>query len=511
MRTITRIMFVVLTSIVVAGCSGGGGGATESYSIVIGTVTDTSGTKLGDVAVTTGTLTANTNSQGYFSINNVPVTDHLVVNFAKDNFVTATQVTTTKKGESMFLNAVMASKATPQTMNATTGGTVSYSGASVVIPANGLVTASGSTYTGTANVALTVFDPTTLAGQASFPGEFIGVTKDGQEIPFASYGFIDISAKDSGGNLLKLADGKTATINIPIPASLVSSAPTTMPLWYFNENDGKWHEETTGTKSGNVYTGTITHFSVWNSDVGYDRGYVKGRVEDCTTHTPIECARVNIRGITPRNCWTSGETCTDSDGGFNIPVDANSTFSLVASKNGTDSDLQTLSAPGTESTKDIGIICLNAPKIKIMTTWGANPADLDAHLTYPAATGTTREHVYYGGAGDGSVTLDTDAQNGFGPEIITVFVLHDGVYRFSVHHYNGTGTISTSGANVDMVISGKGIYHKTPPGGATAVDDAWALWDITVANDEVTSVKDLDTIQHNVSSSDTAAFSPASP
>lgn len=488
--------------------------ATEDYGIILGTVTDTGGSFLGEVTVTAGDQVARSNSQGYFSISNISATDRLVVTFEKKDYVMTAEVVTIRKSQSNFIQAVMAHMAAPQTLDATAGGTLTFAGgATITIPPSSLTTASGSTFTGTANVALTTFDPTTPAGQAAFPGEFAGVDKDGKEIPIVSFGFLDISVTDAAGAALQLASGKTATLAIPYPSSLESVAPTpTIPFWYFNPSDGKWHEESVGTKGTGVYSGTIPHFSIWNNDVGYNRSYVKGRVVDCATREPVECARVAARGISPRNCWTSGETCTPSDGTFTIPVDADSTFDLTISKNGTSTQPQVLHAAASEGTLDVGDICIGTPKITIVTTWGVDPSDLDTHLTFPLLNPPDgRDHIYFGNkqASDGSANLDTDDTSGFGPEITSVYTLHDGVYRFSIHQFSGSGTICTSQVNIDMVIDGKGIYNRTAPSlGCNGQGDAWAVWDLVIADGKVSDIRDLGTIKPSISSGDIDAFSP---
>ncbi|HMK04708.1 MAG TPA: hypothetical protein VK489_10975, partial [Ferruginibacter sp.] len=52
-----------------------------------------------------------------------------------------------------------------------------------------------------------------------------------------------------------------------IPAALTSAAPATIPLWYFDEVKGLWKEEGVATKTGNNYSGEVSHFSFWNYDV----------------------------------------------------------------------------------------------------------------------------------------------------------------------------------------------------------------------------------------------------
>jgi hypothetical protein len=54
---------------------------------------------------------------------------------------------------------------------------------------------------------------------------------------------------------------------MPVDASLMSMAPTTIPLWYFDEAKGYWIEEGEANLAGNYYIGTVKHFSFWNCDI----------------------------------------------------------------------------------------------------------------------------------------------------------------------------------------------------------------------------------------------------
>lgn len=82
---------------------------------------------------------------------------------------------------------------------------------------------------------------------------------------------------------------------------------------------------------------------------------------------------------------------------------------------------------------------MKAGQIRVVLTWGDDPKDLDAHLEGPLPRGG-KFHVYYGNQGDLKnkefVHLDVDAQNGQGPETITVLGVLPGVYHYWVHDYS---------------------------------------------------------------------------
>jgi len=483
------LCWIVVAAVALSGCGGDSGGS-GGYGMVMGTVKDLAGATLGGVSVTVpGHDPVLSNEQGWFSVSEIEATDRLSVSFSKPGYVPTADIIRIRDSQSTYLEAVMAPVGSSTAINGAAGGTAAHLGGSVTIAPNTLVDGSRNPFAGAATVTITTFDPTDPAQQQAFPGEFVGIALNGEKIPIVSYGFLDVTVTDGSGNELQLASGSTAAISIPIPASLQAGAPATMPLWHFNTDIGSWEEKGTLTLQGGAYVGTIPHFSVWNSDVGANRSYVEGRVVD-SDGNPVEGARVEIRGISPRNCWNSGESSTSADGTFRIPVDANSVCEIFASKNGVKTTPAQFTAAGPEGTMNYGDIVLSTevPKVTISLTWGAAPADLDSHLLVP-----TGEHVMYNNKNTGGAKLDTDDRSGYGPEVITIYSLRDGVYSYLVHDFSRSGTtISASGASVTMVVEGKGIYTLTPPSGATS-GAYWKLWDITVANKKVVDVQQVST------------------
>jgi len=154
-----------------------------------------------------------------------------------------------------------------------------------------------------------------------------------------------------------------------------------------------------------------------------------------------------------------------------------------------------------------GTGALTAGSFRVITTWGENPRDLDSHLTGPDSTGTGRWHVYFGSQTAGDMCgLDVDDTTSYGPETVTcprtgVNTLRPGIYRYSVHHYSGTGNIGNSGANVRLELAGGQFYNYTPPSGSyVGSSDVWTVFELTVNADGTVSVANVNTIQNAISS-----------
>jgi len=387
-------------------------------------------------------------------------------------------------------------------IDAQAGGVVSTNdGGSVDIAGGSLVDASGNPYVGTARVSVTTFDPTTENGIRAFPGEFEGVRLDGTTVPFESYGYVDITVTGPGGEPLQLAPNTRSDIRVPIPPGLVAAAPAEVPLWFFDKNDGLWKEERMATNNGNHFTGFVTHFSPYNiDDPMWGLSWVRGVVVDRFGRV-VHGARVVVRGVN----WTAFETSTPESGVFAMPARADSYGSLSASKGGAQSSPVEIRTANQFGDYDHGEVRLAPPVVQVSLTWGDNPEDLDAHLSIPTGSGVP-EHIYWlnkGGEGS-AATLDTDDMDGGGPEIISVYALNDGTYRYSVQHFLGDGNIVTSKAVVNLIVDGLGIYPFNPPAGATTEgnDDVWNVFDLVVEGGVVRQVVSVQTITINPTSVD---------
>jgi hypothetical protein len=80
-------------------------------------------------------------------------------------------------------------------------------------------------------------------------------------------GMLAVELRGTSGEDLNLAEDSTSEIKIPVDASLMNIAPATIPLWYFDEATGYWKEEGEASLQGNMYVGTVSHFSFWNVDI----------------------------------------------------------------------------------------------------------------------------------------------------------------------------------------------------------------------------------------------------
>jgi hypothetical protein len=302
-------------------------------NMVSGFVTDGNNAAVKDASVLIGTTTVLTDKYGYFEARNVQMVQNAaVVSVSKTGFFKGikTFIATANKGA--FFRIKLMPKTSAGTVSGTAGGNITLaSGLGISFPASAIVNAAtNAAYTGAVTVAAFYINPTSADLPLIMPGDLRGLNTDGNLQLLTTYGMVAVELTGTGGELLQIATGKKATLTMPIPAALSTTAPVSIPLWYFNEANGLWKQEGTATKTGNVYVGDVSHFSFWNCDV--PGNYVQF---NCTvvssTGLPIQYAyvKVSIIGLG----YGSGYGYTDSTGYTGGIVPANSQLKIEIFEN----------------------------------------------------------------------------------------------------------------------------------------------------------------------------------
>lgn len=469
---------------------------TESNTgILVGTISDIDGNELADVIISAAGKTVSTNNQGYFTLEELNPTEKLLVTFEKEGYVTSQKIVAITVGTAAYINGALSIKAPPETFHSSLGGTITSQGITFTLPGNSYVDQSGNPYGGTVNLTSTYFDPALTSYVDLFPGDFTGVTTSGgTPQPIESYGFFDAELSTPDGSLLNLTSGSQVNITFPISPSLVSTAPETISLFYYNLPTGEWIEDGTATKQGGNYVGSVTHFTSWNYDRYYDITYIEGRVVDADGN-PITNARVEANGI---DYTGLSYKYTNSDGTFRLGVRPNSHIDVAAKKGGVTSAVIIINPTGgNQETENIGDILLAPPTGTITLTWSELPQDLDAHLLVPAQSAVGDPgHVFHRDKGSGSLypyaELDTDDQDGNGPEIISIYKNLPGTYTYFVHNYDAqyfcsdpnqecdqSGYLSASNARVNLIFGGK-AYTFNVPNSNPELKAVWRLFEINI-------------------------------
>jgi len=256
----------------------------KNMTQVYGRVMNKQGAAVGGATITVEGKTAQTDANGVFSLKDISCTNNrCYVQCEKTGFFHQGKAVKAEN-EGITNVEIYLTEDTPNfQVNASSANTLSLAnGAEINLPADAIKTANGATFAGQMNVAVVHLNPEEIDFAQNIPGgDLWAENSAGQEVQLYSYGMLQVKMTDNSGNELNLADGKTAIITLPVPASMKANAPASIPLWHFEESTGKWKEEGSATLQGDTYVGSVSHFSTWNCDYPGERATVKGLVLDC--------------------------------------------------------------------------------------------------------------------------------------------------------------------------------------------------------------------------------------
>ncbi len=302
---------------------------TRINSSVSGFVTNENDAAVNGAVVRFGNTSTTTDKYGYFEFNDINVIKATaVVTVEKSGYFNGIKTYQAETGKASFFRIKLIPKTTSGSINALSGGNVTLSnGLSVFLPSTAVVyAATNAPYSGTINVAAFWINPTANDLTEIMPGDLRGIDKNGLLKGLTTYGMCAIELTSPAGELLQIAPNKKATLTFPLPSALMATAPTTIPLWYFDENKGLWIEDGTATKVGSTYVGDVSHFSFWNCDLPNAIVPLTFNVID-SAGNPVANAHVEIRPLTPSS-WSHIGGYTDATGHVAVFVTPNTLYSL---------------------------------------------------------------------------------------------------------------------------------------------------------------------------------------
>lgn len=277
-----------------------------------------------NASVVIGDKTALTNSNGFFFIRDAAVNENFA--YASVNAVGhfhGSRTVLPKSGVNQ-IKITLLSNAIRGSFPASQGGKIEVGKATIQFGV-GYTKANGIPYSGRVNVAMKYLDPEADNLNEIMPGDLLASSTTGSKL-LESYGMVAVELKDDAGNKLQLAEGNEAVIHMGLSPNVLSKAPNSLPLWYFDEERGIWIEEGKAELINGEYIGSVKHFSFWNCDVPRDYNRIDGIVKTSNGY-PIAGLSISLTSklIGTGKCYTS------SQGEYGGRVPSGETFNLSVS------------------------------------------------------------------------------------------------------------------------------------------------------------------------------------
>lgn len=233
----------------------------------IGTVVDANHNPIEGVTISINNETVLTDSNGVFILNDAIVNERFgYVKAEKAGYIHGSRSVVPANGANKVTIMLLEETIIGSLTSGTSGTITAADGSSVSFDGN-FVKENGSSYSGSVNVIMHHLDPTNADTAMQMPGMLYAENTNGEERMLQTLGMLAVELRGANGEDLNLSEGSTSEIRIPVDPSLTSMAPATIPLWYFDEAKGYWIEEGVATLQGNMYVGTVSHFSFWNCDI----------------------------------------------------------------------------------------------------------------------------------------------------------------------------------------------------------------------------------------------------
>lgn len=234
---------------------------------VDGFVTNETGDAIQGAQVKLGSETTVTNEDGHFSFLDVEMNKKgtIVQVVQSDYFEGSRRFIPSGNGVDR-IRIQLLEKTFNQAIVGSTGGEVLIPGTNgkIAFPPNSIIDANGKIHVGTVQVAVKPLDPTAEIISQQMPGDLFGVDQNLEERLLNMYGMVAVELVDDNQNPLNLGATTPATITMPVPQSLLSKAPATIPIWSYNEAFGVWSEEAEASLENGAYVGNVSHFSWWS-------------------------------------------------------------------------------------------------------------------------------------------------------------------------------------------------------------------------------------------------------
>jgi uncharacterized protein (TIGR02145 family) len=236
---------------------------------VLGVVRDESGNAVAGAVVQSGwsNQQTTTDARGFFKFEDLTCFEKSAfVRVTKPGYFEGSRNWIPTEGGYNRVEVQLLSNAISGSFESAAGGIVQAETFTLMFPANA-VQYNGAPYSGGVTVALNAIDVTDMIEMSKqMPGSLTGF-HNGTLSVLRSMGMAAIELRGVNGEALQLAEGIQVEMHCAIPTELQGVAPSSIPLWSFDESTGFWKYEGTASRVGNEYVGYASHFSYWNYDI----------------------------------------------------------------------------------------------------------------------------------------------------------------------------------------------------------------------------------------------------
>lgn len=210
--------------------------------------------------------------------------------------------------------------------------------------------------------------------------------------------------------------------------------------------------------SGNISAGAQNEFAPLKANEEKDESAenlatATGYIKDAQTNSSVSGAHLIVREGSNQSGEAVEEVDVGAFGEYEFHVEPGE-YTVEVNANGYITVFVPVYIGTYEGTHNQDIILsktVGTGEARIVLTWSSSPRDLDSYLVGTLDDGTNVFTSFYNQRSGSNAELDIDNTSGYGPETTTIYNLN-GVFRFLVLDYTGSGAMNGSGATVTVYL-----------------------------------------------------------
>ncbi len=237
---------------------------------VVGRIVNENGEGLANTNLVVASKAAVSDENGFFSFKDIDLASDGNVLIANrfDRFSVSRILSPTPNGRNE-ITIQLKERTLVGSVNPTTGGVVEFDGAIVEFPPYPFGADVSNFGTNNVNIYAKRLNPENIQDITAIPGDLSAINSNNETVQLASYSMIALEMTTTFNDKVSLGENVKAKIKFPIDDSLLGGAPSTIPLWHYDIEQGKWIEEGEAELINGVYEGSVSHFSWWNCDAPF--------------------------------------------------------------------------------------------------------------------------------------------------------------------------------------------------------------------------------------------------
>jgi len=200
-----------------------------------GFIADPDGNPISNATIRYDFKEAVTDDNGYYLLENVETSSaHASLTVIKSGYFSGSRTFRTLKTGTVFHRITLVPLGTPLSF-AGGNGSVATDLVSINFPENSVMDEStGDLYTGDVNVYVKHIG----TDEFSMPGDLTAINDNDELDILHSYGMVFVEMYGEDGRKLNIAEGMTASMTYEMPENLLSSAPETIKMWWYDYDAG---------------------------------------------------------------------------------------------------------------------------------------------------------------------------------------------------------------------------------------------------------------------------------